>query len=237
MRTLLATFLIFAAVAATPVLAAPDEPSVEKYLLDGKLADGEKALSEAVNAKPADAQARFSLGVIQFVGAVERMVQSFHRYGLRSGLVGNALPFARLPIPGTPAPEPIRYADLRALFQRWTDDLAKAEATLAKVDSPDVKLPLHFGLNRIDLNGIESALVGLTPAPPRGNRDRLLFAAGKSAGLRFWRPAACGLALTCLALTVVTLAQSPRESLLGVAVMASGVPAFLWWKRRAATAG
>jgi basic amino acid/polyamine antiporter, APA family len=40
--------------------------------------------------------------------------------------------------------------------------------------------------------------------------------------------------LTCLGLTAVTLAQSPRESLLGVAVMASGVPAYLWWRRRAA---
>ncbi len=32
-------------------------------------------------------------------------------------------------------------------------DLAEAEATLAKVDSADVKLPLHFGLIRLDLNG------------------------------------------------------------------------------------
>ena len=38
-------------------------------------------------------------------------------------------------------------------FERWTDDLATAEATLAKVESADVKLPLHFGLIRLDLNG------------------------------------------------------------------------------------
>ena len=81
------------------------------------------------------------------------MVQTFHRYGLRSGAEGGMLPFARLPIPVNPAPEPIRYADLRALFERWIADLAKAEATLAKVDSADVKLPLHFGLIRLDLNG------------------------------------------------------------------------------------
>ena len=43
--------------------------------------------------------------------------------------------------------------------------------------------------------------------------------------------------LTCLGLTAVTLAQSPRESLLGVAVMASGVPAYLWWRSRSATSG
>ena len=41
--------------------------------------------------------------------------------------------------------------------------------------------------------------------------------------------------LSCLALTAVTLAQSPRESLFGVALMVSGVPAFLWWRRRSRT--
>jgi basic amino acid/polyamine antiporter, APA family len=41
--------------------------------------------------------------------------------------------------------------------------------------------------------------------------------------------------LSCLALTGVTLAQSPRASLFGVALMASGIPAFLWWRRRRQT--
>jgi hypothetical protein len=153
MRNCLVFLLLMACVARSDSAAAADAPSVEKYLLEGKLADGEKALSELVIAKPADAQARFSLGVIQFVRAVERMVQTFHRYGMRTGALGEMLPFARLPIPVNPAPEPIRYADLRQLFERWTIDLAKAEATLAKVDSADVKLPLHFGLVRLDLNG------------------------------------------------------------------------------------
>ncbi len=37
--------------------------------------------------------------------------------------------------------------------------------------------------------------------------------------------------LACLALTVATLFQSPVESGLGLAVVASGVPAWLWWRR------
>ncbi len=152
MRLCLATLLIMTAIVPGS-LAAAEEPLVEKYLLEGKLAEGEKALAEVLAAKPTDAHARYSLGVVQFVRAVERMVQTFHRYGLRSGAEGGMLPFARLPIPVNPAPEPIRYADLRALFERWIADLAKAEATLAKVDSADVKLPLHFGLIRLDLNG------------------------------------------------------------------------------------
>jgi APA family basic amino acid/polyamine antiporter len=38
--------------------------------------------------------------------------------------------------------------------------------------------------------------------------------------------------LSCLALTVATLLTSPVESGLGVAVVVSGVPAWLWWRRK-----
>jgi hypothetical protein len=153
MRKFLIGPLLLCATTAIATTAAAQEPLVEKYLIEGKLALGEKSLNEALTAKPTDAQARFGLGVVQFVRAVEQMAQTFHRYGLRSRLLGGAIPFARLPIPVNPTPEPIRYADLRALFERWTSDLARAEATLAKVDSADVKLPLHFGMIRLDLNG------------------------------------------------------------------------------------
>jgi hypothetical protein len=150
MRITLAILLAITTTAQSAV--ASEDPPAEKYLLEGKLAEGEKALAQVLSATPGDAQARFGLGVIQFVGAVERMVQTFHRYGLRAHAGGDMLPFARLPIPENPKPEPIRYADLRALFVQWTEDLAKAEATLAKVGSADVKLPLHFGLIRLDSN-------------------------------------------------------------------------------------
>jgi APA family basic amino acid/polyamine antiporter len=40
--------------------------------------------------------------------------------------------------------------------------------------------------------------------------------------------------LACLALTVTTLFASPVESGLGLIVVASGVPAWLWWRRRTA---
>jgi hypothetical protein len=153
MRLFLIGPLILCATAAIATAAAAQEPLVEKYLVEGRLAEGEKALVEALAAKPTDSQARFGLGMIQFVRAVEQMAQTFHRFGLHSGAAGNMLPFARLPIPVNTAPEPIRYADLRALFERWETDLARAEATLAKVESADVKLPLHFGMIRLDLNG------------------------------------------------------------------------------------
>ena len=56
----------------------------EKFLVEGKLAEGEKALTEIVAAHPNDAEALFGLGTIQFVRATEHLVQSFHHYGMRT---------------------------------------------------------------------------------------------------------------------------------------------------------
>ena len=80
-------------------------------------------------------------------------MQSFHRHGLQAGELGNLVPFARLPIPPNAKPEPIRYTDLRAILRAWTDDLAKAENTLGRIDDKEVKLPLHFGQIGLDLDG------------------------------------------------------------------------------------
>jgi hypothetical protein len=152
MRRTLITLL-----ALTPMLVArgakaADEPMAEKYLLEGRLADGEKALLGALEQSPKDAQARFGLGAIRFVRGVERMVQSFHRFGLRD-LGRGMVPFLRLPVPTNPEPRPIRYEDLRAIFEDFATDMAAAEAALAMVDDPAIKLPLHFGLIRLDFDG------------------------------------------------------------------------------------
>ena len=63
---------------------------------------------------------------------------------------------------------------------------------------------------RNDLTALEAALMGLAPSPPRTSRDRLLYAAGRSAGSRPWKQAACGFAGLSLALTLFVLARPPR---------------------------
>jgi hypothetical protein len=138
---------------ATLHAAADGPPLAERYLVQGRLADGETALVAALKANPKDAQARFGLGTVQFLQAVERMVRSFHRFGLRPDPAGGNVPFARLPVPENKDPKPIHYADLRAIFRAWNDDLRKAEETLTALDDPGVKLPLHFGQIRLDLDG------------------------------------------------------------------------------------
>jgi hypothetical protein len=137
-------------------LAAPEverAPNVEAYLVEGKLAEGEKAVNEALNANPNDDRVRLGLGVVQFLRAVEARMQALHRYGYRADLGAGFLPVSNLPVPPNADPKPLDYLGLRAFLQDWVNDLRKTEATLARVKDPQVKLPLHFGLIRLDFNG------------------------------------------------------------------------------------
>ena len=63
--------------------AAEDRHVTEKYLISGDLAGGQKALAAILKAHPDDGQARFGLGAIQFVRAVEHLVQGFYKHGLQ----------------------------------------------------------------------------------------------------------------------------------------------------------
>src|SRR5438445_633684 len=63
---------------------------------------------------------------------------------------------------------------------------------------------------RNDLTALEANLARLAPAPACVDRDRLLYTAGRAAGSRPWKHAACGLAGLCVALTVFVLVRPPR---------------------------
>jgi hypothetical protein len=128
-----------------------DAPLAERYLLDGKLADGAKALEARLKQTPSDDQARFGLGVLEFLQTFEHLGGSLHKYGLRTEKA-----FLRPPpqvkefLAQNPNPEKLTYAASRQMIQTFLDDLAKVEATLAEVKDPEVKLPLHVGLIKID---------------------------------------------------------------------------------------
>jgi hypothetical protein len=128
-------------------------PLVEKYLVEGRLADGEKAAREALQKNLKDDEVRFGLGAVQFLQGIEHLGQALYRYGrLQDNIIVGVIPFLRIPVPPNPKPEPVRYDDVRDAFRTLVDDLTRAEATLAKVEADDVKLPLHFARIRLDLN-------------------------------------------------------------------------------------
>jgi len=139
---------------ATDALAA-DPPRAERYLTEGRLADGQRELTSYLKQNPADDQARFGLGTLQFVRAVEHLAQTLYQFGAvgpKSRLT-QQIPFLRVAVPENPSPDKVRYADVRRMLQNLLDDLTAAEKTLADIKDERVKLPLHFGLIRLDVNG------------------------------------------------------------------------------------
>lgn len=138
----------------TARLSAAEPPLVEKYLHSGDLAAGEKALLAELKERPRNDQARFGLGALQFIQALERLGQELHRYGLRSDRGPRmSVPFLRLPVPANANPEPFHYDDARQILKDLADGLASAEQTLAGVKDDEVKLPLRLGPVMLDLVG------------------------------------------------------------------------------------
>jgi hypothetical protein len=128
-----------------------DAPLAERYMLEGKLAEGRKAMEARLKESPNDDQAKFGMGVLQFLQTYEHLGASLYKYGLRTEKA-----FLRPPpqikefLPQNPKPEQLTYAAARQIAQTFVGDLTKAEATLSEVKDPAVKLPLHVGQIKID---------------------------------------------------------------------------------------
>ena len=140
--------------AAALCQAAEDvSPKLGEYLQQGQLADAEKYLRDQLTADPQHGQARFALGVVQVLSAIEHLGQEQYQYGAMNGAVSN-LPVFRLPIPINPHPEEVTYTQVRQVFSHLQTRMLAAEATLAKVDlKREVKLPIDLMAIRLDLNG------------------------------------------------------------------------------------
>ncbi|MEL7500791.1 MAG: hypothetical protein AAFN77_24575 [Planctomycetota bacterium] len=126
------------------------QPLVEKYLINGKLSEGESALEKHLKQNPKDDQARFGLGTLQMMKAVEHLAQSWYRFGINDNL--DQIPFFRLPVPENKNPERVSYQDVRNVFKDMIKQLDEADKTLAKITSKDVKLPLHLFQFHLDID-------------------------------------------------------------------------------------
>lgn len=133
---------------------APESPLVEKYLAEGQLQAGENVLIRELKKHKKNDQLRFSLGTLQFLRAVEQLMQDFNRYGLRAPGGRRTAFLSTMRSEATPPqPELLTYEGARKIAQTYLYNLSKAEATLAQITDADVKLPLHFGMIRLDLDG------------------------------------------------------------------------------------
>lgn len=155
MRHLCLVFSLFAGFSCfllTDSSFADEAPPVEKYLLAGQLTDGATAMQTLIDADADDQNARFSLGVVQFLQAIEGLGQDHYRYGLLAGRA-RSITFMRLPLPENDDPAEISYEGAREIIQNLMDRLKIAEQTLASVEPDAIKLPIKLGMIRLDLNG------------------------------------------------------------------------------------
>jgi hypothetical protein len=147
-RILLVTICLFS---FSHALLAGEAPVVEGYLHSGKLLAGEQELEAILRNSPGDDQARFGLGFLRAVRAIERFGQKMYEYGAKSEI--DPARFIRLPIPHNPDPATINYFRFRRMLEDLRLDLLRTEETLAKVADDRVKLPLHVAEIRVDLDG------------------------------------------------------------------------------------
>ena len=167
--------------------------SAESYLHDGTFIEGQTALRIALVDNPADDEARFGLGIIQFVLAVENLGEALYEYGVMSEKTN--VPFLRLPVPRNDKPAAISYAQLGQILDTFATDLALAEATFAGIKSDNLKLRLRLdkikfdfaktGLNQTSLLDLLAKVNGGQFAFQKGNPEfRIHFDRGDVAWLR-----------------------------------------------------
>jgi hypothetical protein len=154
----LCTILALASVSVARAQAPADDlirQAFSSSIGDGTLTASDKALSDHLAANATDDNARFALGLTRFLLSGERMLGDMYRHGgfntpITASMMmdmGRGQNFAF-----NPDPEPITHDQWRASVQRWIDDVRTAEATLAEIKAPDVKIRVPIGLTRMDLN-------------------------------------------------------------------------------------
>jgi hypothetical protein len=146
--------LAFLAIGAPRSLAS--EASAEatrNHLYSATLDAGVAELSKRTAEDPADMEARFGFGMVQFVHAVERLARAQYRYGFHIPGAHISLPLLRLSIPANPKPDSIDYDAFRSVLRDFIDDLSASEATLAGVGERQARLAVDLMQVRLDITG------------------------------------------------------------------------------------
>ncbi|MBE9208543.1 hypothetical protein IQ244_18785 [Nostoc sp. LEGE 06077] len=155
MRVFVCSFLLVISLllSFTPLVKSATPPSdIEQYLINAQFQQGEEAFVAKLQENANDDQTRFKLGVVQLMGATQRLTQSLYRYGLQQNFVTQFFPILRLPVPTNPTPQPVTYQDTRKILQDLLNDLTQVKDTLEPIKDNQVKLPLRIGLTRLDFN-------------------------------------------------------------------------------------
>jgi hypothetical protein len=144
--------LAFAALATPlPVLAGPGTEIVRQALYAGDIDSGSAALRPLADA--GEQEAKFGLGMLTFVSAVEGLAQALYRHGLAAPDSGPMGPVLVMPVPKNPNPEPLDYDKLRAILASFVDTLDAAAVVLQEAGkSGDYVVQIDPTRIRIDIN-------------------------------------------------------------------------------------
>lgn len=123
----------------------------ERWLYSGKIASALPEAEEYVAKHPSEAAAKFQLGTLKFLRAIERFGQTQHRYGLTTPNT-MILPLVRLPVPKNGDPEEMSYEDARQMIDRLVNDLADAEKTLQTIGDADFRVAIDLKRITLDLD-------------------------------------------------------------------------------------
>ena len=206
MRCLLSICAFWCAVSSIAIAA--DLPLVERFLHAGEFDQGEQHLAKRLVDAPEDDQARFGLGVLQFLRGVERLGQGLHNYGVKGH--GQGEMFLRMPVPEQTQPAPIGYRDFRRLLDDFRRDLDLAETTLTAIKDDQVKLPLRLAGIHFDLDHDGKATDRLLDMLQFYNRGRSFVALEQNPDFLVafdrgdvpWLRAYCHILMACLDLVL-----------------------------------
>jgi hypothetical protein len=154
-RELIMLRVVCALIATTVCCSFAQEPlptsEAEKFLHEGRFADGEVALLLSLDANPKDDNIRFGLAVVQLMRTVVDLGKSLHDYGLTNK--NSWATFTRLPVPKNENPSTINYRELNQMVDLFRVGLSKVEATLAEIKDENVKLHLRLSSIQFDFSG------------------------------------------------------------------------------------
>ncbi len=151
-KILLPLLLAFSLVQA----CAADAPGdlLARHVEEGKLGECLKVIETALAADAKNDTLRFQLGIAQFLRALEKLEQDWHRLGLHQSLFGEMVPFLRLPVAPNPRPERVTNEAGRKAIADFVARLGEAAETLSKVrGDAEMKVSLRPGLVRLDFDG------------------------------------------------------------------------------------
>jgi hypothetical protein len=130
------------------------KPQFDAFVYSGAFSKGEDIYIRYLKQIPTDDQARFELGLIQFLRGVERLCQNTYKFGPVTS--SPFIPLISLPVPPNKKPESVTYDKFRKMIDVFNDDLAKVVATLDRISTDEVAVPLYMGKIRFDINGDKS---------------------------------------------------------------------------------